>query len=348
MRLLIITQAVDHNDRVLGFFVGWIAALAGHFASVTVIALRVGEYSLPSNVTVYALKKHPDTSRFEAGIHFLTLVWRLRDTYDSVFVHMNQEYILLAGWLWRLLRKKIFLWRNHFHGDMGTSIAVSFSTAVFCTSTASFTAHFDKTHIMPAGIDVAMFRKAQHAAPEHSASHKPGSLLVFGRIAPVKQIERAIELAAELTCEGHDHPLTIVGDALPQDSGYLAALKDRCEALDAPVTFLPGEPFANTPHIYAQYDILLNFTPSGSFDKTVIEALASGMKVLVANTSMKDMLPEGSYLVGSVEDMARQVRHLATLDAVAEARYMEAARTLVEAQSLDTLVEKLVAVISHA
>ncbi len=52
MKLLILTQKVDINDDVLGFFHRWILEFAKHYEYITVIALEIGEYNLPENVKV--------------------------------------------------------------------------------------------------------------------------------------------------------------------------------------------------------------------------------------------------------------------------------------------------------
>src|SRR3989344_6741688 len=57
MRLLIVTQKVDKNDPVLGFFHRWIEKFAKNFERVTVICLGKGEYNLPANVKVLSLGK---------------------------------------------------------------------------------------------------------------------------------------------------------------------------------------------------------------------------------------------------------------------------------------------------
>ena len=109
MRLLITTQVVDRTDPFLGFFHGWIVELAKHFEHIEIICLQEGQHSLPSNVNVNSLGKELGIqSRIVYAARFLGLVWKLRDSYDAVFVHMNQEYILLAGWLWKILHKRIF------------------------------------------------------------------------------------------------------------------------------------------------------------------------------------------------------------------------------------------------
>ena len=57
MKLLIITQKVDINDDLLGFFHGWIAEFVRQCEQVTVICLQKGEYDLPRNVRVLSLGK---------------------------------------------------------------------------------------------------------------------------------------------------------------------------------------------------------------------------------------------------------------------------------------------------
>ena len=131
MKLLICTQKVDRDDPVLGFFVHWIEKLAERYELVTVICKEKGDYDLPNNVRVLSLGKETGRSLFKYIFRFFTYTFRYRHNYDVVFVHMNQEYVLLGSVIWRLLGKKIMLWRNHAKGSLLTRIAVLFSHKVF-------------------------------------------------------------------------------------------------------------------------------------------------------------------------------------------------------------------------
>src|ERR1700733_6884068 len=115
MKLLILTQKIDKDDGVLGFFHGWVKEFSSHFDQVTVICLGKGEYSLPPNVQVFSLGKEKESggSKLFYIFNFYKYIWQERNNYDAVFVHMNQEYVLLGGLFWKLLGKKVFLWRNH-------------------------------------------------------------------------------------------------------------------------------------------------------------------------------------------------------------------------------------------
>ena len=68
MKLLIVTQKVDQNDSVLGFFHKWIIQFAGHFETVTVVCLEKGNYDLPKNVRVLSLgKEQGEKNRKQGG-----------------------------------------------------------------------------------------------------------------------------------------------------------------------------------------------------------------------------------------------------------------------------------------
>src|SRR3989338_1114589 len=111
MRLLITTQAVDRNDQALGFFHGWLEEFARRFEKVRVICLKEGEHDLLSNVSVHSLGKEKKSAkseriqqahrrqrtmnRMQSASRFFFLVWKYRKEYDAVFVHMNQDYVLL-------------------------------------------------------------------------------------------------------------------------------------------------------------------------------------------------------------------------------------------------------------
>ena len=169
MKLLILTQKVDMNDAVLGFFHSWLREFAARFDSIIVVCLEEGKHELPANVRVLSLgKERSGAHKLDYIRCFYRHVWAERGNYDSVFVHMNQEYSILGGPLWKLLGKKSVLWRNHPDGSALTRLAVLLSDKVMCTSPHSFTARFAKTMIMPVGIDTDFFRPAPpgSASPE--------------------------------------------------------------------------------------------------------------------------------------------------------------------------------------
>lgn len=337
MKILVITQVVDRHNTTLGFFHRWLEEFSARYESVEVICLYEGDHALPQTVSVHSLGKEKDNTRIQYIQNFFSYIWKLRTQYDAVFVHMNQEYVILGGLFWKLFGKKIFFWRNHPYGNLVTRVAVSLADQVFCTADQSFTARYAKTHLMPAGVDTSLF--TSDAIVERSAH----SLLLFGRIAPVKHIEKAIDVTALLRAQGVPVELSIVGDWLPRDTEYVEGLKERVASahIESCVHFIKGVDFIHAPQTYQSHEIFMNFTDSGSFDKTVIEALACGIKVLVSNSSMKDLLPQGSYTTGEYNDIVEKIIALQSMDVQTEKAYRDRAQMVVEQHSLSRLMDLL-------
>ena len=285
MRLLIITQKVDMDDPVLGFFHTWIVKLASKFESITVICLEIGRFNLPTNVKIFSLGKEKGRDKLGYIFRFFnhSFFSRLRGqeslNYDSVFVHMNQEYVLLGGLFWKILSKKIYFWRNHVKGNILTKIAVWLSSKVFYTSPQSFTAKFKKSIIMPVGIDMDRFQTTNHKSPKNS-------VLMLGRISPIKNIHLALEAARILVEKGVEFNLNIVGDpANPEDIEYKKKLVlDNKDLIGSGyLNFMMSVPNYKTPEIYAAHEIFVNLTSAGSMDKTILESVACGCLPLVIN-----------------------------------------------------------------
>src|SRR3989344_8793777 len=102
MNLLIITQKVDNNDQLLGFFIEWLKKLSQKFDKLIVLCLEKGEYDLPTNVEVVSLGKDRGDSKLKQLFNFYYLIFNLRRKYNAVFVHMNPIWAVLGGTFWRL------------------------------------------------------------------------------------------------------------------------------------------------------------------------------------------------------------------------------------------------------
>lgn len=273
VRLLVVAQAVDRNDPVLGFFHRWLEEFATRFETIEVICLREGVHMLPPNVRVHSLGKERGANRFTYLLRFFGLLCTLRG-YDAVFVHMNAEYVLLAGWFWRLMGKRIGLWYNHEIGSLALRLAAPFANVIFHTSPYAYTARYATAKRMPTGIDTDTF------APQPIA-RIPGSVYFQGRIAPAKNVHLLLDAFARLAREGKKR-LTLVG---PEDAGYTAPLKEKYQALieQGAIVFLGPKRHDETPALYAAHEVSVNLTARGNYDKSVFESLACGTPVIAAS-----------------------------------------------------------------
>lgn len=336
MKVLICTQAVDTNDPVLSFFVGWIREIAARSESVRVICLTKGEAELPDNVHVFSLGKEAGVrSSLSYAVRFLTLVWRERAHYDTVFVHMNEEYVLLAGVVWRLLGKRVGMWRNHYAGSWKTRVAVFLAHRVWCTSRSSFTARFKKTRLMPVGVDTTRF------APRGSRTDQ--SILVLGRMAPSKHPDLIIRALREVHERNVAFTATFVGSPPTGEEAYYAHLKAEGERIG--IRFLPGVRNDQTPALFDSHDIYINASRSGMYDKTLFEAAASGTIVLASSSDFAAEIPDGSFAEGDSHALAvaieQALRLSPALKETMRARYRAVAQTHDNTVLFDRLVGDL-------
>jgi glycosyltransferase involved in cell wall biosynthesis len=335
MKLLVFTQKIDRNDSVLGFFHNWLSEFARKSEFITVICLEVGEVNLPKNVSVYSLGKEKGESRFVYIKNLYRYLYLIRGSYDGVFVHMNQEYVLLAGVYWKVKKIPVYLWRNHPMGNIFTRLAVLLTTKVFCTSKSAFVARFNKSTIMPVGNDSSLF------ASIAGVVRKKHSVLMLGRIAPIKHIELALEAINHLVLSGAQITLTIIGSSIARDIGYYNSLKKYVfdNKLSSFVFFLPEEPFNKHPEIFSSYEISLNLTDSGSFDKTILGGTSCGAMPLVSNLSLKGLLPDVCITEAEPKAIANALLRL--LDPHIQMEIQKDLVDFVNSQSLEVLVKKL-------
>lgn len=343
MRLLICTQVMDKKDSALGFFQKWVASLAPHFDQIDVICLKEGEHSLPSNVRVYSLGKESAVGshflkRLNYVIRFYFLVWGLRKDYDTVFVHMNQEYILLGGLLWKILGKKIFMWRNHYDGSILTDVAASFCKKVFCTSKFSYTARYKKTVSMPVGVD------EESAHLDEKILRKPKSILFLGRLDPSKRPDVLIDSLGILKKEGIEFTATFVGGPSKEDSEYPAQLRAQVEKLGITgvVTFVGAVPNTETYRYYRAHEIFVNCSKSGMFDKTIFKAVACGCLVLATSRDFADLAGEEFiFEENNIDELAKKLKEFLAATEGDRKRFGEVLTNCIKRHSLPVLVERL-------
>jgi glycosyltransferase involved in cell wall biosynthesis len=306
MRLLVLTQAVDLDDPVLGFFHRWLEEFARHFEHIHVICLKEGERALPPQIAVHSLGKEKGHGRLRYLLRFYALTTAYRHDYDAVFIHMNEEYAILGALLWRLWGKKVVLWRNHRMGSWRTKLACAMVHVVCYTSPESYVVRFQNAVRMPIGIDTKQF------APQENTPEK-GSVLFLGRLDTVKNVDIFVEALGRLADQKFH--ANIYGSPTYADESYARAVKERAALMveRGLVSFYPAVRHDKAAALYASHAIYVNLTPSGSFDKTIGEALASGCVVVAANAAVEDVL--GDLLVAplSTDCAAERIRYALAL-----------------------------------
>ena len=327
MKLLITTQVVDKNHPVLGFFHRWVEEFAVHCEHVHVICLQKGVFDLPANVTVHSLGKEEGVSRATYLFRFYKKIWTLRHEYDSVFVHMNQVYVLLGAPLWRPLGKRIRLWYMHGVIPFSLRVAELCTHKIYTGSPESFRLKSSKVTVTGHGIDTTRF------APQDVP--KSIDLITVGRITPSKNLLAFIEVLNEIN-HAYSVTLTIVGVAVTSgERAYEEVLKKKIvDGGLQDVIYLKGKiTQTDLPNVLNQAKVFVTTAQNGSLDKAVLEAMSCGLPVIsmapgttslplgaaqvrniaqfVAET--KKVLESGVYLRDDYVDFVKQNHSLSSL-----------------------------------
>ncbi len=290
MRLLILTQVLDKEDEgVLGFFHDWVREFAKRCDSLIVVCLKLGEYDLPDNVKVFSLGKESGESVFKYVFRFYKYIIQHRKDYDSVFVHMNQVYVLLGGLLWKVWKKKIGLWYAHGHVSLSLRVAEKVCDLIFTPSPKSFRLKSNKLNIVGHGINLSQFD-----CPLRKTKSYLFKILSVGRISPIKNYEVLIKAIYEIKKNKFlNLSVQIVGEADDSEQKtYLKTLKDMVGNynLEETVEFVGPVKYNMIAKFYSQADLFVHTSNTGSLDKVVLEAMASGLKVLSCNEAICEIL----------------------------------------------------------
>ncbi len=305
--LLIVTQKVDRNDPILGFFHRWIEEFSKNFRSVIVICLEQGESNLPANVSVFSLGKEKGSSRVKYLLNFYSYIWARRAEYDTVLVHMNPIYILLGGLIWKILHKRIGLWYVHKKVDLKLRIAEKIANIIFTASKESFRLESQKVAIVGHGIDLDKFRVVEHQRGKRYI------VLSVGRISETKNILPLVKAIRILNEQRFPAQLVLVGTGITaSDKIYEGEVKKYISdnSLAEVVLFKGNIPPENIASEYRQADMFVNLSDTGSLDKALLEAMASGLQILTSNEAFKNIMPAANFTCVEETEIEEKIANL--------------------------------------
>ena len=292
MRLIIITQKVDKADPILGFFHEWIKEFSKNCESVMVICLEKGIVELPENIKVFSLGKESGASKLEYVLNFYKLIWKYRKEYDSVFVHMNQIYVLLGSLFWKIWNKKIVLWYVHRQSSFSLWLAEKFVDNIFTSSLESFTIKSKKVIYLGHGVDSNKF--INNVFNSDTSKTK---IVHVGRITPIKDLETLILAGEILNKKIKNLSIEIYGEGLTnEDKINVKKLKKLVKEkyLENVVVFKGIVKNEQISGVYAGANLSVNLSPKGGWDKVVIESIMAYCPVFASNLALKPVFAEYS------------------------------------------------------
>ncbi len=342
MKLLMITRKVDRNDSLAGFTYTWVKAFAELVAELHVICLEKGDTTgLPENCNIYSLGKELKKDRWSEFVLFHRYAKRIVPNVDAIFSHQNPEYgILIAPWA-KAYKKKLIAWYTHRAVTWRLRLMTALCTTVVTASKESFRLPTKKLKVLSHGIDTDHFV----SVPQSSSTAK--RLLSVSRLSPSKHIEMMISLLPALSEHMKEKiQLRIVATpARPGDHAYAEKLRKQVSdmKLEQYVQFITSVPYTDLPQEYAQADLFLNFSDTGSLDKAVLEALSCGIPVLTTNIAFKEIceqLDPRMFTENSAEQIGAHAKDLLVNHSV---RPELLRQYVIDEHSLHHLIKKILA-----
>lgn len=286
-KILIITQKIDQDDSVLGFFHFWIKEFSRHSIKIIALCLESGKYDLPDNVNVISLGKERKKNKIYYLKNFYQIIWKKRNEYDWVFVHMNTEYIILGSLLWKLLGKKIGFWYAHGRVDLKLKVAEFFSDIIFTSTKSGFGLPSKKMNIIGQGIDMDKF------VPIKKTKDDIFRLIAVGRISPIKGYDMILDALNIVKDKIKPFKLVIIGGVVMSEHElYFRHLQDKVKLLGLSnfIDFIGPLPNYKIIPYLQNSDLMINASSTGSLDKVMVEAMACGVPVITCNESIKEVL----------------------------------------------------------
>lgn len=304
-RVLVCVQAVDSHDPWMGYFVAWLRDAAKVFPSMIVMALRVGEDVLPEAIQVLPFRPKGSRSKWTVIWNLWKESWQRRREYDAVYVRGDAQYVLLAGWLWRLLGKRVVLWYAHYKPNRMVLPASWLAHAV--VTSVPEACGVPRAHPISIGQAVQPERFLSVSSQTSSGKQR---WLMLGRIGPPKRLKEVIQDFVASGVAGVE--LVLIGT--PSDPAYAAEIKVLIEASPPVIWENRDVPYEEIPTLFSQFQALVSGTPS-SLDKVIIEGLFSGLPVIAATGGLKPLLStEDAWLwAGESERRVQAFRRLVAL-----------------------------------
>ncbi len=341
MKLLIISQKVDVNDDNLSFFHRILEKFSEKLEKVYAVCLAQGKYQLPGNAKVFSLGKEKGFSKLRQIMRLQKfLLAHLREV-DGIYAHMCPIYAIASCPLAKIFRKKLILWYAHGAVSWKLRLAEKLVDEIVTSSPAGCRIKSKKIKVLGQGIDTELFVPSTPGV----SSSTPGvtKILYAARLVPVKDHRTLIEAVNILVNRKNIKNLKvrIMGTPfLGSQKEYLEQLKKKVRDfdLDEYIEFLPGVSYFAMPEYYQWADLFVNPSSTGSLDKVVLEAMASGCLVLTCNEAYADIL-DGKYLFlrKDPDDLAKKVVNLMNTPQDRGLREI-----VIENHNLDNLIDKII------
>ena len=289
--LLYLNLSVDEKDVSLGFTKTWTDQFSKNYENVDIITLNKPVENIENqNVNIYGITKDDKSSKFNKYKQIKNIIQKLtiETNYDLCFSHMSPLLIVLTRIYSKNKKIPSVLWYTHpkpkeFSKRVILRLSIFFSNKIVTASNSSFPYKSKKVEIVGHAIDYELFQSKRDNLLNKD-------FIILSRISKSKNIELALD--SFLNSKFKNNLITIVGDPVTsQDQEYKKFLENRYK-LNNNITFEGKVPHNSLPTILCNYSFHINATPSGFYDKSVLETLSAGLFNFYSNTDYNKLFSE--------------------------------------------------------
>lgn len=342
MKLLIIVQRVDINDDNLSFLHRILERFAEKLEKIFVICLAEGEHHLPGNVKVFSLGKEKGYLKIRQLIILQKILLEYLPEADGIYCHMGPIFAIASFPLAKFFNKKLVLWYAHGALPWKLKLAGKLVDTVVTSSLAGCRLHSKKIKVIGQAIDVEFFQ------PKEKINDGNFNILYAARLVPIKGHPTLIKAIDILVNQRNIKNLKvkILGRPfLRSQERYLADLKLLVQKynLGQYIDFAGGVSYLKMPEYFQWADLFVNPSSTGSLDKAVLEAMASGCFVLNSNEAYKEILDD-KYMFekDNADDLAQK-----TLNLMGGAEDPNLREIVVKNHNLDNFINKIILEFRH-
>jgi glycosyltransferase involved in cell wall biosynthesis len=300
LNVLIFNLRTDAADDTLGFTTGWINAIASHCEHVTVITMYAGVVAVAPNVEVLSVGKERGYSEPRRLLEFYRLVAKVlrQRRIDATFAHMAPLFAVLFAPIAKIRGIPVLLWYAHGHVPLMLRVAHRLVDECVASTREGFRLRSTKVSFVGQGIDTAAFTPPLETSPPYEST-----VLIIGRITPIKNLDEIVDGIALARERGVDLRVEVVGAALtPRDRTYEQQVRGRVQrrGLSDVFDFVGPVPFTEVAARYRRGGIFVNLCDS-ALDKAILESMASGclpisrnsaFKEIASTNGLRDLVPE--------------------------------------------------------
>ncbi|MFH1610669.1 MAG: glycosyltransferase family 4 protein [Patescibacteria group bacterium] len=356
MKLLFFTRKIDKNDPKVGFVSDWVEKLANEVGFLYVLVWQKSDAeNLPKNVKLIELPKNKILRLWILKFKLLKYIPKV----DGVFTHMMPMYAVFVGFFTKLFRKKLIHWYMHKSVDWRLKLSNWFVNGYISASEESFRLKTKKpVHIFGHGINIERFKTKSLSAEAQELLEakvdKQFNILNVGRISPAKNIDILIKIAEQIQLNDPEfrdkYLFQIIGGPglISQQKYYLDLIEEikesRVLGINNVVDFIGPLPQEEIFKYYANCDLFINLSDTGSLDKVVLEAMASNRLVLTSNEAFKRIIPAELFCESKdIEYLIDKIKEIYFMPENKKKELQQQLRyEVITNHNLDNLIKKIV------